>query len=97
MLLPIVFHMALKTPVLPVKWTPARSRCDSATSEIADACPGMKLITPGGSPAASRSFINQYALGMALEAGFQTTVFPISAGAVGRFPAIEVKLNGVTA
>ncbi len=29
--------------------------------------------------------------------GFQTTTLPISAGAVGRFPAIEVKLNGVTA
>ena len=29
--------------------------------------------------------------------GFQTTVLPISAGAVGRFPAIAVKLNGVTA
>ena len=30
-------------------------------------------------------------------AGFQTTVLPISAGAVGRFPAIAVKLNGVIA
>ena len=30
-------------------------------------------------------------------AGFQTTVLPISAGAVGRLPAIAVKLNGVTA
>jgi hypothetical protein len=29
--------------------------------------------------------------------GFHTTVLPISAGAVGRFPAIEVKLNGVIA
>ena len=29
--------------------------------------------------------------------GFQTTVLPIRAGAVGRFPAIEVKLNGVIA
>ena len=29
--------------------------------------------------------------------GQSKTVFPISAGAVGRFPAIEVKLNGVTA
>ena len=34
---------------------------------------------------------------MALEAGFQTTVLPMSAGAVGRLPAIEVKLKGVTA
>ena len=29
--------------------------------------------------------------------GFQTTVLPISAGAVGRLPPIDVKLNGVTA
>ena len=29
--------------------------------------------------------------------GFQTTVLPINAGAVGRLPAIAVKLNGVIA
>jgi len=33
----------------------------------------------------------------ALLAGFHTTVLPIKAGAVGRFPAIDVKLNGVRA
>ena len=37
------------------------------------------------------------ALSIALDAGFQMTVFPISAGAVGRLPAIAVKLNGVIA
>src|SRR6187401_3231056 len=37
------------------------------------------------------------ALTAAVEAGFQTTVLPISATEVGRLPAIEVKLNGVTA
>ena len=37
------------------------------------------------------------ALGIAEEAGFQTTVLPMRAGAVGRLPAIDVKLNGVTA
>ena len=31
------------------------------------------------------------------EAGFQSTVLPSMAGAVGRLPAIEVKLNGVMA
>ena len=30
-------------------------------------------------------------------AGFHSTVFPIRAGAVGRLPAIAVKLNGVIA
>ncbi len=39
----------------------------------------------------------KWALGTAEEAGFQRTVLPISAGEVGRFPAIEVKLKGVTA
>src|SRR5574338_576463 len=34
---------------------------------------------------------------MALEAGFQRTVLPISAAEVGRFAAMEVKLKGVTA
>src|ERR1051326_3444366 len=91
---PIVFHMSLKTSVLPVKWTPARSRCHSRTFEIIAESPDTMLLTPAGMPAASYSFINQYALYMALEAGFHTTVLPISAGAVGRFAAIDVKLNG---
>jgi hypothetical protein len=43
--------MLLKTPVLPVKCTPARSRCASSTFEISTGSPGTKLITPGGSPA----------------------------------------------
>ncbi len=55
------------------------------------------LITPGGSPAsASRSMINDAANCWVVD-GFHTTTLPISAGAVGRFPAIAVKLNGVTA
>jgi hypothetical protein len=33
----------------------------------------------------------------AVDAGFQTTVLPISAALVGRFAPIAVKLNGVTA
>ncbi len=32
-----------------------------------------------------------------VEDGFHSTVLPQSAGAVGRLPPIEVKLNGVTA
>ena len=39
----------------------------------------------------------QKALGTAEDAGFHTTVLPMRAGAVGRFPAIDVKLKGVTA
>jgi hypothetical protein len=33
----------------------------------------------------------------AVDAGFHRTVFPIRATDVGRFPAIDVKLKGVTA
>ena len=64
---------------------------------MADALPGTKLMTPGGRPAASSSCRMYQALGIDEEAGFQTTVLPMRAGAVGRFPAIEVKLKGVTA
>ncbi len=49
-----------------------------------------------GPPPRSSCMMYQ-ALGIAAEAGFQTTVLPMSAGAVGRLPAIEVKLKGVTA
>src|SRR5262249_5027039 len=97
MFAPIVFHILLNTPVLPVKCTPASSRCDSRTFDTSAASPGTKLITPGGRPAASRSFMRQYAESIALDAGFQITVLPMSAGAVGRLPPIDVKLNGVTA
>jgi len=55
------------------------------------------LITPGGKPASSKSFIRKCAEYAAVEAGFQRTVFPISAALVGRLPAIDVKLNGETA
>ena len=34
---------------------------------------------------------------MAVEAGFQTTTFPISAADVVRLPPMAVKLNGETA
>ncbi len=54
-------------------------------------------MTPGGSPAASSSFRMVHALGTAEDAGFHRTVLPMRAGEVGRLPAIEVKLNGVTA
>src|SRR5207245_9993710 len=90
-------HIALNTSVLPVKWTPARSRCESSTFEIMAASPATKLITPGGMPAASYSFIKWNAEYLALDAGFHTTAFPISAGAVGTSASTDVKLNGVTA
>ena len=48
-------------------------------------------------PAASSSSIVSCAASCCVGDGFHTTVLPISAGAVGRLPAIAVKLNGVIA
>ncbi len=80
-----------------MKWMPARCSLASAGSPTAAPEPETKLITPGGRPASSNNFMRKCALTAAVEAGFQTTVLPISATEVGRLPAIEVKLNGVTA
>lgn len=57
----------------------------------------MKLMTPAGRPESmSNCMIFQLERYDALE-GFQTTVFPIKAGAQDRLPAMLVKLKGVTA
>src|SRR3954471_5411933 len=97
MLSPIVFHIDWKTGVEPVKCTPARSALARAGSRIADPEPETRLMTPGGSPAASYSFIRKCAEYAAVDAGFHRTVFPISAALVARLPPIAVKLNGLTA
>jgi hypothetical protein len=55
------------------------------------------LITPGGKPAASKRRMMKCAAYCCVGLGFQMTTLPIRAGAVGRLPAIEVKLNGVIA
>src|SRR5438445_10862000 len=75
---------------------PARSGEASAGSPTSAPAPGTMLMTPGGSPADSRMSMMTWAAYTAVEAGFQTTVLPMIAGAVGRLPPIEVKLNGVT-
>ena len=59
--------------------------------------PVTMLMTPGGRPASSSSIMSRWAANCWVGAGFQTTMLPISAGAVGRLPAIAVKLNGVIA
>ncbi len=94
---PTVRHRCWKTGVEPVKWMPARSGSASATSETAMPSPVTMLMTPGGRPASSSSRIRKCAANCWVGEGFQTTVLPISAGAVGRLPAIAVKLNGVIA
>ena len=94
---PMVRHRCWKVGVEPVKWMPARSGCASATFETSRPSPGSMLMTPGGIPASSSSSIVSDAASCWVGEGFQITVLPISAGAVGRFPAIAVKLNGVIA
>ena len=94
---PMVRHRWWKTAVEPVKWIPARSGWARATSETGMPWPGSMLITPGGMPASSSSSISSDAASCWVGAGFQMTVLPISAGAVGRLPAMAVKLNGVIA
>ncbi len=49
--------MLWNTPVLPVKWMPARSGESMAILLTITGSPGTKLMTPGGRPAASSSFI----------------------------------------
>ncbi len=97
MFAPIVRHRCWNVAVEPVKWTPARSASASTTSETSRPSPGSMLITPGGRPAASSTRIVRCAANCCVGDGFQMTVLPISAGAVGRLPAMAVKLNGVMA
>ena len=94
---PTLRHRCWNVPVDPVKWMPARSGWGSATWETAWPSPVTRLITPGGSPAASSSRIVWCADSCCGGDGFHSTTLPIRAGAVGRFAAIEVKLNGVMA
>ncbi len=96
-MLPTLAHSFWNVAVEPVKWIPARSGWFSATAETSRPSPGSTLITPSGSPAArSRSIVN-WAANCWVGLGFHSTVLPSSAGAVGRLPAIAVKLNGVIA
>ena len=94
---PTVRHRCWNVAVEPVKWMPASRGSASSTSETARPSPVSRLITPGGRPAASSRRIVQYADSVCVGLGFQTTVLPMSAGAVGRLPAMAVKLNGVMA
>ncbi len=80
-----------------MKCTPARARWRNATAETAAPSPVTILITPGGRPAAASNDMVWWAASCWAGEGFQTTVLPMIAGAVGRFAATEVKLNGVTA
>ncbi len=97
MFAPTCCHRCWKVADEPVKWIPASARSASSTSEISRPSPVSRLITPGGSPASSSSRIVYCAASVCVGDGFQITVLPISAGAVGRLPAIAVKLKGVIA
>ena len=94
---PTVFHMCWNTSVEPVKWMPASSGWCNTRSEISDGLPLTMLITPGGRPASANSSIRKCDASSVCVAGLNTTVLPMSIGAVGRLAPIEVKLNGLTA
>ncbi len=97
MFAPTCAHSFWNVAVEPVKWMPARSGELSATSDTARPSPGSRLITPGGMPASSSSRMVRCAANDWVGEGFHSTTLPISAGAVGRLPAMAVKLNGVIA
>ena len=97
MLAPTSPQRPWKTLVEPVKWMPARSGWLSAALDTSAPWPGTMLITPSGRPAACSICIHRCAAKVWVRAGFQTTVLPISAGAVGRLPAVAVKVKGVIA
>ena len=93
----IVRHIEWKVSVEPVKWMPANSPLANTGLPTSPPRPGTKLMTPGGRPAASSSLSTYQFERIEVEAGFQSTVLPISAGELGRLAPIAVKLNGVTA
>ena len=97
MLAPDGLPQVLEGRVDPVKWMPARSGWASATSDTATPSPGSRLITPAAGRPPRSSCMVKWAANCWVGLGFQSTVLPISAGAVGRLPAIAVKLNGVIA
>ena len=90
-------HSDWNTAVDPVKCRPAKCGSRRATLLTAGPWPVTMLTTPGGRPAFSRIRMMKFAANCWVVAGFQITVLPISAGAVGRLPAIAEKLNGVIA
>src|SRR5574343_1295585 len=91
------FHNWRKTPVEPVKCKPAKCLFLKITSPATGPSTVTMLITPSGTPAALNNSIITCAEYTCESAGFQTTTFPIIAGAAHKFAAIDVKLNGVKA
>ena len=97
MLFPICFHSFLKISVDPVKCNPEKSGLARTVFVIITGSPNTTLITPAGTPASLNTSIITLAEYIWLSLGFQTTTFPINAIHAGKFPAIAVKLKGVTA
>ena len=98
MIAPIVFHIALKTVgaagevhagEIAMGEQRVRDHRRVAGHEVDDARRQARLLEQLHEVVGARA--------SRVDAGFQTTVLPISAGAVGRLPPMAVKLNGVTA
>lgn len=81
----------------PVKLMPAK--CGEAVIVSPNTGPsaGIKLTTPGGTPA-SRIILKMVQFDKtAVSDGFHNTALPINAGVYARLPPMAVKLNGLTA
>ena len=66
MFAPIRSQNIWNTPVDPVKWSPAKSGCSRRKSVISAELPGMKLMTPAGRPASTRTFMTYQLLRIAV-------------------------------
>ena len=93
----MVFQNMLNTGVEPVKCIPASRLSFKTMFPMSSPEPGRKLITPFGNPASINISMRRLFDRSEVDAGFHITTLPMIAGAVGRFPAIAVKLKGVVA
>ena len=91
-------HSCWKTAVEPVKWMPARSGSASATSETGVAVAGHH-VDDAGRQAGLLEQRHEQVRGelLASAPASRPRCCPSAPGAVGRLPAIAVKLNGVIA
>src|SRR5918992_198796 len=67
------------------------------SSPASDPEPITRFITPGGTPAASKSSVMRTAVAGVIDAGLNTTVFPATnAGAIFQIGIATGKFHGVT-
>ena len=98
MLVPTSRHRCWNVAVEPVKWMPASRGSASTTSETAKPSPVTRLITPGRQAGGLEQLHGQVRRRTsAWQTASTPRCCPSAPGAVGRLPAMAVKLNGVIA